>query len=322
MKELSNIVQKDMERVNEIIVSCIKSQEDLVEVVSKYLIDSGGKRIRPTLTILCSKLFGYDEESCIKLAAAVEFIHAATLLHDDVVDNSTMRRSQHSANIVWGNKTSILVGDFLFSQSFKLMVSAGSMICLRSLANAAAIISEGEVMQLVRNSEKRMLTELEYEEIVKAKTAELFGAACEVGAIIANQKESVSDILKVFGMKLGFIFQVRDDYLDYFGESIGKNIGADFSEGKITIPVIMAYSKATEDEKYFWNDALFNDDKNTQKFNKALEVMKRHDVVSAIEFYIDKLIKDGEECLAKISGDESCKEHLKSLLYYAASRKN
>jgi octaprenyl-diphosphate synthase len=322
MKKLTEILTPDIKKVNELILSCIKSQEDLVEVVGKYLIDSGGKRLRPTLTILCSKLFDYRGNDNIKLAAAVEFIHAATLLHDDVVDNSSMRRSKNTANVVWGNKTSILVGDFLFSQSFKLMVSAGSMEALRSLANAAAIISEGEVMQLVRLEEKRLLSIAEYEQIIRAKTAELFAAACEVGGIVAGQTKKVNDFLKNFGSKLGFIFQIKDDYLDYFGKNIGKNIGDDFAEGKITLPVILAYNQGSDEEKLFWQTALFAQNKDEGNFHQAVALLRKHDVETKLRDYTNRLAEEGSKILDKIEGDSEHKEHLRSLLYYAASRES
>lgn len=323
MKNINNILQSDIEKVNEIILSRLESDEELVETVSKYLINSGGKRIRPALTILCSKLFCFEGDEAIKLAASVEFIHAATLLHDDVVDSSTKRRFKDTANVIWGNQTSILVGDFLFSQSFKLMVGAGSMPALQILADALAVIVEGEVRQLVRLSEKRMVSREEYDQIINAKTARLFGAACEVGCIISGQNEKTCGLLRDFGVKLGFIFQISDDLLDYFGTSdIGKNIGDDFAEGKITLPVIMAYNSGSDEEKAFWHEALFGEDKDAGKFQVAVNLLKKHKVAEALTDYMDKLIKEGESYLHEIEGDEVYKGHLISLLRYAASRES
>lgn len=309
--------------MNETILSRLKSDEELVETVSKYLINSGGKRIRPSLTILCSKLFGHNDENTVKLAASVEFIHAGTLLHDDVVDNSTKRRFKDTANVIWGNQTSILVGDFLFSQSFKLMVSSGSMLALQILADALAIIVEGEVRQLVRLSEKRMVSVAEYDQIINAKTARLFGAACEVGAIIADQNEETSRLLRQFGVKLGFIFQIADDLLDYFGTSdIGKNIGDDFAEGKITLPVILAYDNGTDEEKAFWSEALFGEHKDAEQFQKAVGLLEKYKVTETLTDYMNKLIAEGEAYLRGVEGDAVYKDHLASLLNYAATRES
>lgn len=323
MKNINQLLSTDIAKVNETILSRLKSDEELVETVSKYLINSGGKRIRPSLVILCSKLFNNDNENTIKLAASVEFIHAGTLLHDDVVDSSTKRRFKDTANVIWGNQTSILVGDFLFSQAFKLMVSSGSMPALQILADALAVIVEGEVRQLVRLSEKRMVSAEEYDQIISAKTARLFGAACEVGSIIAGQSEETSALLRQFGVKLGFIFQISDDILDYFGTiDLGKNIGDDFAEGKITLPVIIAYDKGSDEEKAFWSEALFGENKDPEQFQKAISFLKKHDVAEILADYMNKLIMEGEQYLHKIKGDEVFKDHLISLLKYAATRES
>jgi len=323
MKDLDHVLRHDVKKVNEIILSHLRSKEELVEVVSEYLVNSGGKRIRPKLTILCSKLFGYDGAEDVKLAAAVEFIHAATLLHDDVVDNSAMRRFKDSANIIWGNKTSILVGDFLFAQSFKLMVSAGSIDALRVLANASAIIAEGEVVQLVKLKEKLMISHEEYDQIILAKTAELFGAACAAGGIIAGQNDTVVSALKEFGAKLGFIFQIADDMLDYFAASdIGKNIGDDFAEGKITLPIILASNKASSEEKELLENILFSENKDLAGFHAVLAVLKKYEIDVALRDYMQGLVREGEALLEAIDGDENYKKHLSFLLHYAAARVN
>jgi len=322
MQTIYNSIEHDMLMVNDTILDHLKSEEPLIEVVSKYLVHSAGKRLRPMLTILSSKLFEYQSNAHINLAAAVEFIHAATLLHDDVVDNSTMRRFKDTANVVWGNKTSILVGDFLFAQSFKLMVGSGSMSSLQSLAQASAVIAEGEVMQLVRLGEKRILTEKEYNVIINAKTAELFGAACEVGAIISNQDTNVINALKQFGCIFGIIFQITDDLLDYFGDTtdLGKNIGDDFIEGKITLPVILAYEQSSSAEKQFWQNMILSETRDMESFRHAMTILEKHKIKQQISDSVNLLTNSGTALLQDITCNELYKSHLVSLMQYAASR--
>lgn len=313
-----------MLKVNDLILLHLRSKEQLVEVVSKYLINSGGKRVRPALTLLCAGFCGYRGDAHIKLAAAVEFIHTATLLHDDVVDDSDMRRFQATANIVWGNKTSILVGDFLFSQSFKMMVDAGSIGALSRLSAASAIIAEGEVMQLARLSEKRMLSIQEYEQIIHSKTAELFSAACEVGGIIASQNDSVNNALCNFGIKLGMIFQIIDDALDYFGKQgkMGKNIGDDFYEGKITLPIILLYNALTVEERQSLDKIFFLEHRNEDAFNQICKALEKYNIKSQVVEYAGNLTAEGVVIIDQIPGDNLYRESLKELLHYAASRAN
>jgi octaprenyl-diphosphate synthase len=249
IQDIQSDLAEDLTTMNQLILKHLNAGEELIEVVSKHLIEAGGKRIRPLLTILTSKMFGYSDANKhnIKLASAVEFIHTATLLHDDVIDSSRMRRFRPTANTIWGNKESILVGDFLFSQSFRLMVQAESMSALYCLSQASVVIVEGEVTQLTKLKQRRIISRLEYEDIIAAKTAELFGAACEVGAVIANQPVGICQVLRKFGIILGNIFQITDDLLDYLGDSkeIGKNTGNDFFEGKVTLPLILLAGRNT-----------------------------------------------------------------------------
>lgn len=284
MSNFYNIIESEMKAVNSIILSSIKSRQDLVEVVSKYLVDSGGKRIRPVLTILCSKLCGYEGTSHIDLAASVEFTHAATLLHDDVVDNSSMRRFKPSANVVWGNKTSILVGDFLFAKSFEMMVKSGSIKALSRLSSASSIIAEGEINQLVSLNQKRIITQSEYYTIIRAKTSELFSAACEVGAIIAEKNDKICTVFHEIGVIIGTIFQIVDDSLDYFSDknSIGKNIGDDFMEGKVTLPIILAYEYSSANEKEFFENIFFENKKGDVEFKQALSILEKYDIKNRI----------------------------------------
>ncbi|MES2214420.1 MAG: polyprenyl synthetase family protein [Pseudomonadota bacterium] len=322
MEVIYKAIDGDMVKVNDIILAHLKSEEELVGVVGDYLMSASSKRLRPMLTILCSKLFDYQGNAHIDLASAVEFIHTATLLHDDVIDDSVVRRFKPTANTIWGNKTSILVGDFLFSQSFKLMVSAGSMEALRSLANASAIIAEGEVMQLVALNKKRMLTLVEYDQIINAKTAELFGASCEVGGIISGQSKDINMHLKQFGLKLGAVFQVMDDLLDYFGDktSTGKNTGDDFFEGKVTLPVILACEQSSSEEKKFLEEALFTESVDHSAFKEVVLLMKKYKIQEQIAEYMESLVSDGLSSLAQIQGKDPYKKHLISLMRYAASR--
>ncbi len=324
MKNYYKIIESEMLQVNECILSHLYSKEELVEVVAKYLLNSGGKRIRPSLTLLCAGLCGYNGGAHIKLAAAVEFIHAATLLHDDVVDNSNMRRFQKSANVVWGNKTSILVGDFLFSQSFKMMVDAGSLEALSRLSSASVRIAEGEVVQLARLSEKRMLSMDEYEQIIRSKTSELFSAACEVGGIISSNDRGISQKLGEFGVRLGVIFQIIDDALDYLGRSsdLGKNIGDDFYEGKVTLPVILLHNLLSASEQACLERIFFLDTRHEAQFEKMLLLLSRHDIKIQIMDYVAQLVKEAADVLDQIPGNPLYKDSLQELLYHVSSSAN
>jgi octaprenyl-diphosphate synthase len=222
-----------------------------------HLIAGGGKRMRPMLTLACARLLEYGGTRHHKLAATVEFIHTATLLHDDVVDGSSMRRGRKTANIIWGNNASVLVGDFLFSRSFELMVEDGSLKVLRILSNASAVIAEGEVNQLT--AQRRVETdEDQYLDIIGAKTAALFAAACRIAAVVAERPEAEELALDTYGRNLGIAFQLVDDAIDYVsdGETMGKDTGDDFRDGKITLPVILAYARGNEADRKFWKEAM------------------------------------------------------------------
>ena len=250
LKGLLEIAGEDMELVNRIILDRAVSEVELIPQLAHHLIDSGGKRIRPMLTIAAAKLCGHRGDGHVRLAAAVEFMHTATLLHDDVVDQSNYRRGKASARLLWGNQASVLVGDFLLGQAFRMMVDVGSFGALRILSNAAAVIAEGEVMQLAA-AKKTATTEDEYLAIINAKTAALFSAAAEVGAAIANRPAEEHTALKSYGRNLGVAFQLVDDALDYSGDStrLGKSVGDDFREGKITLPVILCFRRGSDEER-------------------------------------------------------------------------
>ena len=249
----------------------------MIPEVANHLISSGGKRLRPMLTLAMASLTGYSGDGHIKLAAAVEFMHTATLLHDDVVDESDMRRGRPAARKLWGNEASVLVGDFLLGQAFKMMVEVGSLRALDILSNAAAIIAEGEVMQLGA-AKNTATTEDEYLAVIRAKTAELFAAACEVGPVLTNRPKAEHAACRSFGMNLGIAFQLVDDVLDYGGKSakLGKNVGDDFREGKITLPVVLSFRRGSETERDFWTRALEHGEITDSDLETALGLMTKH----------------------------------------------
>ena len=274
---LVDLVTPDMQRVNAEIVNRTGSEVTMIPEVANHLISSGGKRLRPMLTLAMAKLTGYQGDGHIKLAAAVEFMHTATLLHDDVVDESDMRRGKPAARKLWGNEASVLVGDFLLGQAFKMMVEVGSLRALDILSNAAAIIAEGEVMQLGA-AKNTATTEDEYLAVIRAKTAELFAAACEVGPVLTNRPKAEAAACRSFGMNLGIAFQLVDDALDYGGKSakLGKNIGDDFREGKITLPVVLSFRRGSESERAFWTRALERGEIGDKDLETAVGLMIKH----------------------------------------------
>ncbi len=275
--ELAALVAADMARVNAMILSRTGSEVAMIPEVANHLISSGGKRLRPMLTLATARLAGYEGEGHAKLAASVEFMHTATLLHDDVVDESDMRRGKVAARVKWGNEASVLVGDFLLGQAFKMMVEVGSLRALDILSSAAAVIAEGEVMQLAaaKNTETN---EDEYLAVIRAKTAELFAAACEVGPVIADRPKAEAAACRSYGMNLGIAFQLVDDALDYGGRSqkLGKNVGDDFREGKITLPVVLSFRRGTAEERAFWTRTMVEGEVEDGDVEKAVAIMRRH----------------------------------------------
>ncbi|MFZ2998111.1 polyprenyl synthetase family protein [Sphingobium sp.] len=254
---IMSLVAGGMNQVNAVIVDRMQSRIPLIPELAGHLIAGGGKRLRPMLTLACADLVGYAGNRHYKLAAAVEFIHTATLLHDDVVDGSGLRRGRKTANIIWGNSASVLVGDFLFSRSFELMVEAESLKVLRILADASAVIAEGEVNQLTAQR-KIDTSEDQYLDIIGAKTAALFAAACRISAVVAERGEAEEQALDVYGRNLGIAFQLIDDAIDYEsdGATMGKDAGDDFRDGKVTLPVILAYARGSEEDRAFWKAAI------------------------------------------------------------------
>jgi octaprenyl-diphosphate synthase len=274
---LIDLVAADMERVNTTIIARTGSEVTMIPEVAKHLIDSGGKRLRPMLTLALARLAGYTGDGHIKLAAAVEFMHTATLLHDDVVDESELRRGRMAARMLWGNEASVLVGDFLLGQAFKMMVEVGSLKALGILSSAAAVIAEGEVMQLAA-AKNTATTEDEYIAVIRAKTAELFAAACEIGPAISVGQKAEQAAGRSFGMNLGITFQLVDDVLDYGGAAsrLGKNIGDDFREGKITLPVVLAFRRGSDAEREFWRRTLERGETADADLDHAIGLMIKH----------------------------------------------
>jgi octaprenyl-diphosphate synthase len=320
--ELHQALSKELESINHLILSHLAADEPMVGTIGKYLVEAGGKRIRPLLTILSSKMCGYNGENSIKLATAVEFIHAATLLHDDVVDNSLIRRFKPTANSIWGNKSTILVGDFLFSQSFKLMVATESLEALKILSKSASNIISGEVSQLIKLKEKRIISRNEYEAIISAKTAELFGAACQVGGVIASKSDEVCSTLQKFGFNLGIVFQVKDDLLDYLGKKAetGKNIADDFMEGKVTLPLIILHNRLPQKEQQQLEEILQKESRTFEEFEAVLSQMHHYQIQDYILSDLAQFKSDTEDLLKNLYIDNIYKEYLLNLLDFALSR--
>ena len=277
IRALIDLAAADMARVDETILSRAASHVSMIPDIARHLIASGGKRLRPMLTLATSSLCDYSGAGHIKLAAAVEFMHTATLLHDDVVDESDMRRGKLAARMLWGNEASVLVGDFLLGQAFKMMVEVGSLPCLDVLSSAAVVIAEGEVMQLSAAKDTQT-SEDAYLEVIRAKTAALFGAACEVGAILGDRSKAEAAACRDYGVNLGIAFQLIDDALDYGGTAatLGKNVGDDFREGKITLPVVLAFRRGSEAERAFWRRALEDGSRSDGDLEAAVATLRRH----------------------------------------------
>ena len=280
VKPLVDLTAADMSRVNELILSKAGSDVEMIPEIANHLISSGGKRLRPMVTLAAARMFGYSGDGHIKLATSVEFMHTATLLHDDVVDESDMRRGRQTARMVWGNQASVLVGDFLLGQAFRMMVEVGSLKALDILATAASVIAEGEVWQLAA-AKNLETTEDEYLAVIKAKTAALFSAAAEVGPVIAQAGRSEQAALRSYGTNLGLAFQLIDDALDYGGNArdLGKNTGDDFREGKVTLPVILSYRRGTAAERAFWKTAIEDGINDNAALDRAMGLMTRYNAI-------------------------------------------
>ncbi len=277
---LQNLVSDDMAEVNQVILDRMQSPVALIPQLAGHLIASGGKRLRPMLTIAAAKLIGYEGKRHNKLAACVEFIHTATLLHDDVVDESNLRRGKRTANMIYGNQASVLVGDFLFSRSFELMIEDGSLQVLKILSSASSVIAEGEVLQLMTANDTST-SEEKYLEVISSKTAVLFAAACEIAGVVANEDKRTLAALRDYGMNLGIAFQLVDDALDYSAKqaTLGKTVGDDFREGKITLPIILAFRRGNDEEREFWTRTMVGLKQNDDDLDHALGLLNSHDAL-------------------------------------------
>jgi octaprenyl-diphosphate synthase len=314
------LVAEDMHGVNAVILERMQSKVVLIPELAGHLIAGGGKRMRPMLTLGCAALLGYSGTRHQKLAAAVEFIHTATLLHDDVVDGSGLRRGKQTANLIWGNPASVLVGDFLFSRAFELMVEDGSLRVLKILSHASAVIAEGEVEQLT--TQRRIETDEEqYLTIISAKTAALFAAACRIAPVVAEADEEAEFALERYGRYLGIAFQLVDDVLDYGSEQdvMGKAAGDDFRDGKVTLPVILAYARGSEDERSFWRSAMAGECASDEDLERAIGLLQRSEALSET---LDRARQYGRRALDALAGFPSgkAKSALSEAVEFAISR--
>tara|TARA_B100000700_G_scaffold275846_1_gene321953 strand:- start:623 stop:1636 length:1014 start_codon:yes stop_codon:yes gene_type:complete len=319
--ELKNSVEDKIILVEEKIKRRLSSKVDLVEEMTKYHIRTGGKKLRALLTLGSAKLCGYSKGSRdINLAACVELIHAATLMHDDVIDNGEIRRGKKTLKSIWGNKSSILVGDYLLSRCFEMMVEDGSLEILQLLSSTSAEISQGEVLQLQHKGEIDMLEET-YFKIISAKTASLFAAATKVGSILANKESKIKDALEFYGKNLGLTFQIADDTLDYNSEIklFGKEIGNDFYEGKITLPIILLYQKAKSDEKKYLKDLFENNERNENHLNEVLSMIKKYNIIYDCYVKAEHFIKLASNSLS-IFNESKEKEIFQNLTSFSLER--
>jgi octaprenyl-diphosphate synthase len=328
-----DLTQSGMTEVNAIIMERMQSEIELIPQLAGHLIASGGKRIRPMLTLagaqmateMTAEISSGDggtlpTTNTAKLAAAVEFIHTATLLHDDVIDESDMRRGSKTANAIWGNEASVLVGDFLFARAFELMVETGNIAVLGLLSNASARITEGEIQQLMIAGKPD--TDISgYLSVIIGKTAELFAAAAEAGGMIAGGDKTLNQALKDYGMALGIAFQITDDALDYDADStrLGKNVGDDFAEGKTTLPVMMAYHDGSPEEQAFWQRTLGEGDINDGDFKTAQDYIQRHDAINRALTEARRYADQAEQCLAAFPASQA-QASLIEAAQFAASR--
>jgi octaprenyl-diphosphate synthase len=310
-----------MERVNTLIAARMASDHaPRIPEVTRHLVDAGGKRLRPMLTLAAAEICGYEGEHDIRLAATVEFIHTATLLHDDVVDESGQRRGRPTANLLWDNKSSVLVGDYLFSRSFQLMVETGSLRVLDILANASATIAEGEVLQLTASRDIGT-DEATYLQVVRGKTAALFSAATEVGGVIAGADDAVTRALYDYGDALGIAFQIADDLLDFQGDSAvtGKNVGDDFRERKLTLPLIKAIAEADDEQRAFWRRTIEKGRQEQGDLDTAIALLHRHEALERTSEDAQAWAAQAHAALDKLP-DHPVRDLLGELTDYVVSR--
>ncbi len=320
LSALVALLGPDLAACNRSIVSRMDSPVALIPQLAAHIVAAGGKRLRPLLTLASARLCGYEGTRHIELAACVEFIHTATLLHDDVVDESVLRRGLSSANAVFGNKASVLVGDFLFARAFQLMVADGSLKVLGILSHAAATIAEGEVLQLVTQNDLST-SEERYLDVVRGKTAALFDAACRVGAVVADRPVTEEQALSEYGANLGMAFQLVDDALDYSADqmTLGKTVGDDFREGKITLPVLAAYHAGSAEERAFWVRTIEASEQNDADLDRAMAMMDARGAISATLRHAGRFVADAKAALA-VFPDSPVRQALLDVADFTVSR--
>ena len=303
--QLKQLLEKSLEAVDQEIISRLDKSIPLISDIGKHLINASGKRLRPLLTLTMAAQFNNYSKNPILLAAAVEFIHTATLLHDDVVDESNLRRGKKTANIIWGNEFSVLAGDFLFAQSFELMVETGSIEALSSLASASCKITQGEFQQM-QIANKPETSQEDYFEVIGKKTAELFGASCKSGVIVAGGNIKQQNAAYDYGFNLGLAFQIIDDLMDFnnLPNKMGKNLGDDFKLGKTTLPVILAWQKSNPKEKKFWIKTLKELNQESNDFNNAIDIFNKYNIFNECKKKTEEFISVSIKCLDKLPNTE------------------
>ncbi len=320
LDRLVDLVRDDLGACNRTIVTHMDSPVSLIPQLAAHIVAAGGKRLRPLLTLASARMCGYGGDRHVRLAACVEFIHTATLLHDDVVDESVLRRGRASANAVFGNQASVLVGDFLFARAFQLMVQDGSLVVLGILSRAAATIAEGEVLQLTTQNDLST-DEARYLDVIRGKTAALFASACEVGAVVAERPAREQAALREYGANIGMAFQLVDDALDYAADQavLGKTVGDDFREGKITLPVLTAYAAGDAAERAFWQRTIETSEQDDADLDHALMLIERH---GAIEATLDRAVRFAAEAKAEllVFPDEPYRRSLLAVADYTTRR--
>ena len=320
LEQILSLSAPDMAKVDECIHESLQSEVVLINQIANYIVSSGGKRLRPMLLTLCAHACGYQGQNHIPLAAIIEFIHTATLLHDDVVDESDLRRGQQSAHAVWGNAASVLVGDFLYSRSFQMMVSLDSMRIMEVLAHTTNTISEGEVQQLL-NMGNPEVDQQRYMQVIENKTAKLFEAACRLAAIISDQPEAIENALALYGNRLGSAFQIADDVLDYTGDAVtmGKNAGDDLAEGKPTLPLILAREKCSEIERELLDEAIRNG--GVADLSPVLKIIEKSDSLSTTMAIARKMAAEARQAIEDLPASP-WREALEQLADYSVNHDN
>ena len=321
-EEIKSSFEEQLKQVDNHIKIKLSSHVDLVGEMASHLMKTGGKRLRPLLTVCSSEMFGYKGNRHINLAACVELIHNATLLHDDVIDNSNSRRGFQTTNAIWGNKSSILAGDYLLSRCFEMMVNDGSEEVLKILSSVSSEIAQGEIMQLQFEKQVDMV-EKNYLDIISAKTASLFGASMRVGGCINNRSKKEKEALESYGRNLGICFQITDDILDYFSREkiFGKKIGNDFKEGKITLPIILLFQKSNSTEREMLNKFFAQNERSNQDFDQTLNLIKKYEIINICKKRADYFSNVASDSLS-IFEKNFIVEKLQELSFYIVNRLN